>query len=126
MRSAVNSHVKMAKVSRRVPDTSVQRLRSFHAETANQPVYADMAQERSQVFWTYGRVKKISCLSSPTAPIFLPDRDFFLFFYFEKNWYTRFLVHSIELSKKVVEKESQQVSLSTVSSPLGGPLHAYG
>ena len=26
------------------------------------------------------RVKKIRCLSSRTAPIFLPDRDFFLFF----------------------------------------------
>ena len=36
---------------------------------------------------TLGRVKKNSCLSSPTAPIFLPDRDFF-FFFFEKNWYT--------------------------------------
>ena len=29
------------------------------------------------------------------------------------------------MSKKVVEKEIQQVSLSTVSSPLGRPLHAY-
>ena len=30
------------------------------------------------------------------------------------------------MSKKVVEKESQQVSLSAVSGPLGGPFHAYG
>ena len=34
-------------------------------------------------------------------------------------------VHSIEMAKKVVEKEIQQVSLSTVSSPLSSPLHAY-
>ena len=73
----------------------------------------------------------MSCLSSPTAPIFLPDRDFYFYFLFwEKLVYAKvgiqFLVHSIEMSKKVVEKESQQVSLSTVSSPLGGPLHAYG
>ena len=33
MRSAANGHVKMAKVSRRVPDTSVRGSRSFHAET---------------------------------------------------------------------------------------------
>ena len=31
--------------------------------------------------------KKISCLSSPTTPIFLPDRDFLLLFW--ENWYTR-------------------------------------
>ena len=74
--------------------------------------------------------KKVSCLSSPTAPIFLPDRDFFLFFILRKTGIREgrhmILVHSIEMSKKVVEKESRQVSLSTVSSPLGGPLHAYG
>ena len=49
---------------------------------------------------------------------------FFLFFILRKLVYAkvgiRFLVHSIEMSKKVVEKESQQVSLSTISSPLGG------
>ena len=39
--------------SRRVPDTSVRGSRSYHAETSpNQPVYIDVAQERSQVFWT--------------------------------------------------------------------------
>ena len=37
MRSAANGHVKMAKVSRRVPDTSVRRSRSFHAETKSKP-----------------------------------------------------------------------------------------
>ena len=40
--------------SRRVPDTSVglRGSRSCHAESPNQPVYIDVAQERSQVFWT--------------------------------------------------------------------------
>ena len=33
MRSAANSLVKTAKVSRRVPDTSVRGSRSYHAET---------------------------------------------------------------------------------------------
>ena len=55
---------------------------------------------------------------------------FFLFFILRKTGIREgrhtILVHSIEMSKKVVEKESQQVSLSTVSSPLGGPLYAYG
>ena len=35
----------------------------------------------SFLFGILGRVKKISCLSSPTAPIFLPDRDFFFYFF---------------------------------------------
>ena len=37
MRTAANSHVKMAKVSRRVPDTSVQGSRSYPAETKSKP-----------------------------------------------------------------------------------------
>ena len=92
--------------------------------------YSSMLCPKRVKIFILGRVKKISCLSSPTAPIFLPDRDFFIFLFWEKLVYAkvgiRFLVHSIEMSKKVVEKESQQVSLSTVSSPLGGPLHAHG
>ena len=51
MRSAANRHVKMVKVSRRVPDTSVRGSRSYHAQCPNQPVYIDVAQEKSQVFW---------------------------------------------------------------------------
>ena len=53
MRSAANGHAKIAKVSRRVPDTSVRGSGSYHAETIvspNQPVCIDMVQERSQVF----------------------------------------------------------------------------
>ena len=44
-------------------------------------------QERKvfKSLWRLGRVKKISCLSSPTAPIFLPDRDFYLFFILRKT-----------------------------------------
>ena len=56
-----------------------------------------------------GRVKKIGCLSSP---IFLPDRDFFFFFILTKTGIHEgrhtILVHSIEMSKKVVEKESHK------------------
>ena len=37
MRSAANSHVKMAMVSRRVPDTSARGSRSYHAETKSKP-----------------------------------------------------------------------------------------
>ena len=37
MRSAANIHVKMAKVSRRVPDTSVLGSRSYHAKTKSKP-----------------------------------------------------------------------------------------
>ena len=37
MRSAANSHLKMAKVSRRVPDTSVRGSTSYHAETKSKP-----------------------------------------------------------------------------------------
>ena len=37
MRSAANSHVKMAKVSRRFPDTSVRGSKSYHAETKSKP-----------------------------------------------------------------------------------------
>ena len=37
----MNSHVKMGKVFRRVPDT----LSAFHPETQNQPVYIDSKQE---------------------------------------------------------------------------------
>ena len=37
LRSAANSHVKMAKVSRRVPGTSVRGSRSSHAETKSKP-----------------------------------------------------------------------------------------
>ena len=38
MRSAANNHVKMVKVSPRVPDTSVRGSRSYHAETKSKPV----------------------------------------------------------------------------------------
>ena len=37
MHSAANGHVKMAKVSRRVPDTSVCGSRSFRAEIKSKP-----------------------------------------------------------------------------------------
>ena len=51
MRSAANSHVKMAKVSRRVPDTVYgDRDLITQKPSPNQPVYIDVAQERSQVF----------------------------------------------------------------------------
>ena len=51
MRSAANGHVNIAKVSRRVPNTSIRGSRSYHSETKpNQPVYIDVAQERSEVF----------------------------------------------------------------------------
>ena len=45
MSSAANSHVEMAKVSRRVHNISIRGSRSFHAETkSNQQVYIDMTQ----------------------------------------------------------------------------------
>ena len=37
MRRAANSHVKMVKVSRRVPNTSVRGSRSYHAEIKSKP-----------------------------------------------------------------------------------------
>ena len=37
MRCAAISHVKMAKVSRGVPDASVRGSRSYHAETKSKP-----------------------------------------------------------------------------------------
>ena len=39
MRSTANNHVKMARVSRRVPDTSVRGSRSYHAETKSKLAY---------------------------------------------------------------------------------------
>ena len=39
MRSAAINHVKMAKVSRRIPDTNVRGSRSYHADTKSNPAY---------------------------------------------------------------------------------------
>ena len=52
MLSAANSHVKMAKVSRTVPDTSVQRSRSSHADTKSKPacLYWHGAREKVRYF----------------------------------------------------------------------------
>ena len=52
MRSVANSHVKMVKVSRRVPDTSVPGDQDLitQKQSPNQPVHIDVAQEKSQVF----------------------------------------------------------------------------
>ena len=52
MHSAVNSHVKMAKVCRRVPDTSVRGSRSYHSETKSKPacLHRCDARERSGIF----------------------------------------------------------------------------
>ena len=84
----------------------------------------------SQESCNLGRVKKISCLSSPTAPIFLPDRDFFLFSILRKtgiregrHTIPRPFQRNVEESRR--ERKSTSL-LSIVSSPLGGPLHAYG
>ena len=51
MRSAANSHAKMALVSRRVPDTSVRGSRSFHAETKSKPacLHRHGAREKSGI-----------------------------------------------------------------------------
>ena len=51
MRSAANRHVKMVKVSRSVPE-QVYGDRGLITPklSPNQPVYIDVAQERSQVF----------------------------------------------------------------------------
>ena len=46
MRSAAYSHAKMAKVSR----YKCTGIKIFSCRSPNQPVYIDMAQERSQVF----------------------------------------------------------------------------
>ena len=75
--------------------------------------------------------KKKLVVYHPRPPRFSCPTVIFLFFILRKTGIREgrhtILVHSIEMSKKVVQKESQQVSLSTVSrSPLGGPLHAYG
>ena len=43
------------------------------------------AEMKKRKILKLGRVKNISCLSSPTAPIFLPDRDLFLFFILRKT-----------------------------------------
>ena len=52
MRSAANSDVKMAKAPPVVPDTSRYAVRDLITQklSPNQPVYIDVAQERSQVF----------------------------------------------------------------------------
>ena len=49
MRSAANSHVKMAKVSRRVPDTTVQGSRSYHAKTKSACLHRHGAREKSGI-----------------------------------------------------------------------------
>ena len=51
MRSAANSHVKMVKVSSRVPDTSVRGSRSYHAETKSKPacLHRRGAREKSGI-----------------------------------------------------------------------------
>ena len=51
MRSAANSRIKMAKVSHRVPDTSVRGLRSYHAETKSKPacLYRRGTREKSGI-----------------------------------------------------------------------------
>ena len=51
MRSAANSHVKMATVSRRVPDTSVRGSRSYHAENKSKPacLHRRGAREKSGI-----------------------------------------------------------------------------
>ena len=59
MHSAANRHVKMAKVSLRVPDTSVRGSRSFHAETKSKPA----------CFHRHGARKKSGILNLNT-PIF--------------------------------------------------------
>ena len=66
MRSAANSHVKMAKVSHRVPDTSVRGSRSYHAETKSKPVCSHRrgAREKSgTVIHFYFGVDLISVIS---------------------------------------------------------------
>ena len=51
MRSAANSQLKMAKVSRSVLDTSVRGLRSYHAETKSKPacLHKRGAREKSGI-----------------------------------------------------------------------------
>ena len=51
MRSAANNHVKMAKVSCRVPDTNVRGSRSYHAETKSKPacLHRRCAREKSGI-----------------------------------------------------------------------------
>ena len=51
MRCAGNSHVKIAKFSRRVPDTSVRGSRSYHAETLSKSacLHRRGAREKSRV-----------------------------------------------------------------------------
>ena len=51
MCSAANSHVKMPKVFRRVPDTSVRGSRSYHAETKSKPdcLHRRGAREKSGI-----------------------------------------------------------------------------
>ena len=54
MRSAANSHVKMAKVSRGIETAPIQVYSDqdllMQKLSLNQPVYIDMVQERSRVF----------------------------------------------------------------------------
>ena len=51
MRSAANNYVKMLKVSRGVQVYGDRDLITQNP-SPNQPIYIDVAQERSQVFWT--------------------------------------------------------------------------
>ena len=90
----------------------------------------DMATPPQKKFLIRPSKKKLVVFHPRPPRFFCPTVIYFLFFILRKTG-TRegghtILVHSIEMLKKVIEKESQQVSLSTVSSPLGGPLHAYG
>ena len=51
MRSAATIHVKMAKVSRKVLDTSVRKTRSFRAESKSKPacLHRHSAREKSGI-----------------------------------------------------------------------------
>ena len=51
MRNAANGHVKTAKVSRRVPDTSARGSRSYHTETKSESacLHRRCAREKSGI-----------------------------------------------------------------------------
>ena len=67
MRSAANSHVKMAKVSRRVPDTSVRGSRSDHAETKSKSacLHRRGAREKSGIL----NINTTSFLTPPQGKV---------------------------------------------------------
>ena len=107
MRSAANSHVKMAKVSRTDPDTSVRRSRSYHSETKSKLacLHRRGAREKSGIL---NINTPIYLRQDPLEAILVIFGRKALIFLFESSWKNRKMTPLLCACAVVITLETQK------------------